>query len=93
MQRGRIRHDRRIFRGCLASGHGGFSLDDQPFDLVPLLLLRVGESLAGLFRLGAAVVCGAGGRYNTMPDERVDVPDYLDLIRMYMLAMLEICEG
>jgi acetylornithine deacetylase len=39
------------------------------------------------------IVCGAGGRYNTMPDERVDVPDYLDLIRMYILAMLEICEG
>jgi acetylornithine deacetylase len=39
------------------------------------------------------IVCGPGGRYNTMPDERVDVPDYLDMIRMYMLAMLEICEG
>jgi len=39
------------------------------------------------------IVCGSGGRYNTMPDERVDVPDYLDLIRIYMLAMLEICEG
>jgi acetylornithine deacetylase len=38
------------------------------------------------------IVCGPGGRYNTMPDERVDVPDYLDMIRVYMLAMLEICE-
>ncbi len=38
------------------------------------------------------IVCGPGGRYNTMPDERVDVPDYLDMIRIYMLAMLEICE-
>jgi len=27
-----------------------------------------------------------------MPDERVDVPDYLDMIRIYMLAMLDICE-
>ena len=36
------------------------------------------------------VVCGPGGRYNTMPDERVDVPDYLDMIRIYILAMLEI---
>ena len=25
------------------------------------------------------VVCGPGGRYNTMPDERVDIPDYLDI--------------
>ena len=38
------------------------------------------------------VVCGPGGRYNTMPDERVDIPDYLDTIRVYLLAMLEICE-
>ena len=37
------------------------------------------------------VVCGPGGRYNTMPDERVDIPDYLDMIRIYMLLMLEIC--
>ena len=39
------------------------------------------------------VVCGAGGRYNTMPDERVDVADYLDAIKIYMLAMIEIAEG
>jgi len=39
------------------------------------------------------VVCGAGGRYNTMPDERVDVADYLDAIGIYLLTMLEIAEG
>lgn len=38
------------------------------------------------------VVCGPGGRYNTMPDERVDIPDYLDMIRIYILAILNICE-
>jgi acetylornithine deacetylase len=38
------------------------------------------------------VVCGPGGRYNTMPDERVDIADYLDMIRIYMLAILDICE-
>jgi acetylornithine deacetylase len=38
------------------------------------------------------VVCGPGGRYNTMPDERVDIPDYLDMIRINMLAILDICE-
>ncbi|MBP2296168.1 M20 family metallopeptidase [Azospirillum rugosum] len=37
------------------------------------------------------VVCGPGGRYNTMPDERVDIDDYLDMIRVYMLTILEIC--
>jgi acetylornithine deacetylase len=38
------------------------------------------------------VVCGPGGRYNTMPDERVDIPDYLDMVRIYLLTMLDICE-
>ncbi|TKT69766.1 M20/M25/M40 family metallo-hydrolase [Aquamicrobium sp. LC103] len=38
------------------------------------------------------VVCGPGGRYNTMPDERVDIPDYLDCIRIYLLTICEICE-
>lgn len=38
------------------------------------------------------VVCGPGGRYNTMPDERVDITDYLDIIRIYMLCILDICE-
>ncbi|MBV8413378.1 MAG: M20/M25/M40 family metallo-hydrolase [Alphaproteobacteria bacterium] len=39
------------------------------------------------------IVCGPGGRYNTMPDERVDIADYLDMIRIYMLVMLDICQG
>jgi acetylornithine deacetylase len=38
------------------------------------------------------IVCGPGGRYNTMPDERVDIVDYLDMIRIYLLTILEICE-
>ena len=38
------------------------------------------------------VVCGPGGRYNTMPDERVDVPDYLDMTRIYLMVMADICE-
>lgn len=37
------------------------------------------------------IVCGPGGRYNTMPDERVDIPDYLDMIRIYLLTILDIC--
>jgi acetylornithine deacetylase len=37
------------------------------------------------------IVCGPGGKYNTMPDERVEIADYLDMIRIYMLAILEIC--
>lgn len=39
------------------------------------------------------VVCGPGGRYNTMPDERVDISDYLDMIRIDILSILDICES
>ena len=38
------------------------------------------------------IVCGAGGRYNTMPDERVEIPDFMDAVRIYLLAMLDIWE-
>ena len=37
------------------------------------------------------IVCGPGGRYNTMPDERVDIVDFPDMVRIYMLTILEIC--
>jgi acetylornithine deacetylase len=37
------------------------------------------------------IVCGPGGKYNTMPDERVDVPDFLDMIKVYMLCILDVC--
>lgn len=44
-------------------------------------------------RLGMeGVVCGPGGKYNTMPDERVELNDFIDMIRVYMLAILDICE-
>lgn len=53
-----------------------------------------GTDAAHLYqRLGMeGVVCGPGGRYNTMPDERVDIPDYLDAVRIYLLAACNICE-
>ena len=38
------------------------------------------------------IVCGPGGRYNTMPDERVEIADYLDMVRIYLLTILNICE-
>jgi acetylornithine deacetylase len=53
-----------------------------------------GTDAAHLYQRGGmeGIVCGPGGRYNTMPDERVDIPDFLDAVRIYLLAMLEICE-
>ncbi len=38
------------------------------------------------------VVCGPGGKYNTMPDERVELSDFIDMIRIYMLTIIDICE-
>jgi acetylornithine deacetylase len=53
-----------------------------------------GTDAGHLYKHGGmeGIVCGPGGRYNTMPDERVDIADYLDMIRIYLLAMCDICE-
>ena len=53
-----------------------------------------GTDAAHLYRKAGmeGIVCGPGGRYNTMPDERVDVVDYLDMIKVYLLTILDICE-
>ena len=37
------------------------------------------------------VVCGPGGKFNTMPDERVELKDYLDAVRLYLMLILDIC--
>jgi acetylornithine deacetylase len=52
-----------------------------------------GTDAAHLYRLAgmSGVVCGPGGRYNTMPDERVDIDDFLDMVRIYILTILKIC--
>lgn len=52
-----------------------------------------GSDAGHLYKLGGmeGIVCGCGGRYNTMPDERVDIVDYIDMIKVYMLAMMNIC--
>jgi acetylornithine deacetylase len=53
-----------------------------------------GTDAGHLFKLGGmeGVVCGPGGRYNTMPDERVDIRDFIDMVRIYLLTILEICQ-
>ncbi|MHB2057290.1 M20 family metallopeptidase [Pantoea dispersa] len=38
------------------------------------------------------IVCGPGGKYNTMPDERVEISEFLDMVRIYLLAILDICQ-
>lgn len=52
-----------------------------------------GSDAGHLYELGGmeGIVCGCGGRYNTMPDERVDIIDYIDMIKVYMLTILNVC--
>ncbi len=66
---------------------------EQPLGAVPPYCFYGTDAAHLLHRASMeGIVCGPGGRYNTMPDERVDVPDYLDMIRIYILSMLEICQ-
>ncbi|MBV9783992.1 MAG: M20/M25/M40 family metallo-hydrolase [Acidisphaera sp.] len=53
-----------------------------------------GTDAGHLYRVAGmeGVVCGPGGRYNTMPDERVDIADFLDMVRIYLLTIIDICE-
>ncbi|ETX12177.1 acetylornithine deacetylase [Marinomonas ushuaiensis DSM 15871] len=37
------------------------------------------------------VVCGPGGEFNTMPDERVRKEQFLNCVRIYILCIIEIC--
>ena len=37
------------------------------------------------------IVCGPGGKYNTMPDERVELPQFRAATRMYTLTAQAIC--
>ena len=37
------------------------------------------------------IVCGPGGKFNTMPDERVELRDYLDAVRLYLMIVIDIC--
>lgn len=37
------------------------------------------------------IVCGPGGKYNTRPDEKVDIADFLDCVRIFMRTIVDIC--
>ncbi|KAF4125413.1 acetylornithine deacetylase [Geosmithia morbida] len=37
------------------------------------------------------IICGPGGKYNTRPDEKVDIADYLDCIRLFMRVIVDLC--
>ncbi len=53
-----------------------------------------GTDAANLLRRGGmeGVVCEPGGRYNTTPDEGMDIADHLAMVRIYLLRIVDICE-
>ena len=46
------------------------------------------QHLAGM----TGIVCGVGGKYNTMPDERIEIPMFYDSTRIWTLTALDICK-
>jgi acetylornithine deacetylase len=88
-----VPRDARIVRTVNAA-YKGVRGEDQPTGAV-LPSGFFGSDAAHLATTGGieGIVCGPGGRYNTMPDEKVDIVDYLDAIRIYLLAILDICEA
>jgi acetylornithine deacetylase len=53
-----------------------------------------GTDAGHLYEAGGmeGVVCGPGGQYNTMPDERVEIRDFIDMVKIYMLTIVDICQ-
>lgn len=66
--------------------------EEQPTGAITPTLVY-GSDAGHLYELGGmeGIVCGCGGRCNTMPDEHVDIVDYIDMVKIYMLTILEIC--
>jgi len=66
--------------------------EDQPTGVLKPTCFY-GSDAGHLFKLLGmeGIVCGPGGRYNTMPDEKVDIPDYLDCVRVFMRVIVDIC--
>lgn len=87
-----VPHDSPVV-GAVSSAYRRVRGCDQPLGPIAPYCFYGTDAAHLLHRAGMeGIVCGPGGRYNTMPDERVDVRDYLDMIKIYLLAILEICE-
>ena len=87
-----VSHDSRIVQ-AVNEAYQTVRRQTQPTGPIPPPCFYGTDAAHFLHKAGMeGIVCGPGGRYNTMPDERVDIPDYLDMIRIYILAILNICE-
>ncbi len=86
-----VSRDSRIVKAVNAAYHAVRGTEQQTGTITPPGFY--GTDAGHLYVEGGmeGIVCGPGGRYNTMPDERVDRDDYLDMIRIYMLTICDIC--
>ncbi len=67
---------RRIVSGTSLDSKGPVSSLGMTWDWPPSIL---------------ATVCGHGGRYNTMSEERVDISNYRDRVRLMILTVADVC--
>ena len=64
----------------------------EPLVGAPAPYRYYGTDAAHLSRAGmVGLVYGPGGRYNTMPDERVDLVDLFTAARVYARTIVEVC--
>jgi len=64
----------------------------EPLVGAPAPYRYYGTDAAHLSRAGmVGLVYGPGGRYNTMPDERVDLVDLFNATRVYARTIVEVC--
>ena len=86
-----VDHDSRIVTATTAA-YRRLRGEDQPIGALPPPCFY-GTDAAHFQHLAGmeGIVCGPGGRYNTMPDERVELRDYLDAVRLYLMLIIDIC--
>ncbi|KAJ0422069.1 hypothetical protein BJY00DRAFT_94869 [Aspergillus carlsbadensis] len=86
-----VNRDSRIVR-ALNDAYKSVRGEEQPTGVLPPTCFY-GSDAGHLYEsLGMeGIVCGPGGRYNTRPDEKVDIVDYIDCIRMFIRLIVDIC--
>ncbi|KAL3477278.1 hypothetical protein BJX99DRAFT_257534 [Aspergillus californicus] len=77
---------------ALNNAYSAIRQEDQPTGVLAPTCFYGSDAGHLYARLGMqGVVCGPGGKYNTRPDEKVDIKDYLDCVRMFMRVIVELC--
>lgn len=77
---------------ALNAAYSGFRREPQPTGALQPTCFYGSYSGHLYEKLGMeGIVCGPGGKYNTRPDEKVDIVDFLDYVKMFVRLIVEIC--